>query len=79
MHRKCHVYQYSKWSVKKKQQKKEKKKSTVKHQNALQQSKMATTKMQTPGFKIAVHKPLGDITDATSILYIQSMVITKYV
>ena len=30
---------------------------------------MATAKFQTRGFKMAVHKPMGDITDATSIIY----------
>ena len=31
-------------------------------------NKMATAKMQTQGFRTAVHKPLGDVTDATSII-----------
>ena len=35
----------------------------------LQKNKMATAKMQTWGFKTAVHKPMGDIVDATSIIY----------
>ena len=29
---------------------------------------MATAKMQTGGFKTAVHKPMGDVTTATSII-----------
>ena len=32
-------------------------------------NKMAMVKMQTQGFKTAVHKPVGGITDATSIIY----------
>ena len=30
---------------------------------------MAMAKMQTQGYKIAVYKPMGDMTDATSIIY----------
>ena len=30
---------------------------------------MATAKIQTQGFKTAVHKPMGDVTDAMSIIY----------
>ena len=30
-------------------------------------NKMATAKMQTRGFKMAVHKPMGDFKDTTSI------------
>ena len=30
---------------------------------------MATAKIQTRGFKTAVHKPVGDVRDATSIIY----------
>ena len=30
---------------------------------------MATAKIQTQGFKTAVHKPMGDVTDAKSIIY----------
>ena len=30
---------------------------------------MATAKMQTRGFKTAVYKSMGDVTDATSIIY----------
>ena len=32
-------------------------------------NKMATAKIEIQGFKTAVHKPMGDITDATSIIY----------
>ena len=35
----------------------------------LQKTKMATTKIQTRGFKTAAHKPMGDITDASFIIY----------
>ena len=30
---------------------------------------MATAKIQTLGFKTAVHTPMGDVMDATSIIY----------
>ena len=30
---------------------------------------MATAKIQTRGFKTVVHKPMGDVKDATSIIY----------
>ena len=35
----------------------------------LQKNKMATAKMQTGGFTTAEHKPEGDVTDSTSIIY----------
>ena len=35
----------------------------------LQKSKMATVKMQTQGFKTGVHKPMGDVTVPTSIIF----------
>ena len=36
----------------------------------LQKTKMATAKIQTQGFKTAVHKPMGDVADSTtSIIY----------
>ena len=31
---------------------------------------MATAKIQTQGFKTAIHKPMGDLTDSASINYI---------
>ena len=34
-----------------------------------QKNKMATAKLQTRGFKTAEHKPLDDVTTATSIIY----------
>ena len=36
-------------------------------------NKMVTGKMQTPGFKTAVHKPMSDITDATSNMHISAL------
>ena len=33
-------------------------------------NKMATAKIQTWGFKKAVHQPMGNVTDAMSIIYI---------
>ena len=35
----------------------------------LQQNKMAMAEIQTWGFKMAVHKPVGDVMNATSIIY----------
>ena len=34
--------------------------------------KMVTSKIQTQGFKTAVHKPMGDVTDAMSILCVNT-------
>ena len=34
-----------------------------------QKTEMLMAKIQTEGFKAAVRKPMGDITDATCILY----------
>ena len=39
----------------------------------LQQNKMVTVKIQPQGFKTAVHKPVGDVTNAP--LFIQPMVL----
>ena len=36
---------------------------------------MALPRLETIGFQAAVHKPLGDVTDVTSISFIQSMVL----
>ena len=41
----------------------------------LQKAKMATAKIQTRGFKMAVHKPMVDVTDATSIIYTPHLVL----
>ena len=35
----------------------------------LQKNKMATVKLQNLGFQMVVHKPLGDVMTATSIIY----------
>ena len=34
-----------------------------------EKNKMATAKIQTQGFKTAFHKPMGDVTAATSVMY----------
>ena len=36
--------------------------------------KMALPRSETIGFRAAVHKPMGDVTDVTSISFIQSMI-----
>ena len=35
---------------------------------------MALPRFKTIGFRAAVHKPMGDVTDVTSISFIQSMI-----
>ena len=35
--------------------------------------KMALPRLETIGFRAAVHKPMGDVTDVTSISFIQSV------
>ena len=37
---------------------------------------MALPRLETIGFRAAVHKPMGDVTDVTSISFIQSVVLT---
>ena len=42
-------------------------------------NKMATIKIQTQGFKMAVHTPMGDITDAIIVLYTYTMLYAHYI
>ena len=44
----------------------------------LQKNKMATGKMQTQGFKTAVHKPMGDVKDDTSIYNIFTWITSTF-